>query len=81
MNSCELEEKQGALVPLAPEYEECRLKNLSRPDRKREVLGIKLGENVVSSGEGYIQLSLDNSFADYGPQKLTSFLYCRKPLL
>lgn len=55
----------------------CFLTNLSRPDIKREVVAIELGDQFRVTGEGYIKISLDNSFADYGPTRLTSFLYCR----
>ncbi|GEM_PF-6281935 len=58
-------------------YEEnCFLTNLSRPDVKREVVAIELGDQFRVTGEGYIRISLDNSFAEYGPTRLTSFLYC-----
>ncbi len=55
----------------------CFLSNLSRPEVKREVVAIEFGDQFKVTGEGYIRISLDNSFAEYGPTRLTSFLYCR----
>ena len=77
MNSCELEGMGEDLRPIDPKAWECTLRNISRPNTDREVVKVQFGEEFRVTGEGYIRLSLDNSFADYGPQRMTSFLYCR----
>jgi len=66
------------LRPVDPSLANCTLKNWSRPDTERQVIGIYVKSAFLEKGEGYVKLSLDNEFADYGPQRLTSFVYCRE---
>ncbi len=76
--NCTLEsDAVGVYHPISLDHSNCFLVNLSRPDVERELVYIKEVEKLRERGAGYIRVGLDNSFAQYGPLVLTSFLYCR----
>ncbi len=75
---CAFKKEGNTFFPIKADLEKCQLKNLSRIDKLRVVVGLDLGQKVLEKGQGYIKLSLDNSFAEYGPKKITSFIFCRR---
>ena len=77
--ACELtlsQEAKSTFHPTNPESENCSLANLSRSNQQREIISVELLKNTSQGLSGYLKIELDNSFADYGPNSLKSFLYC-----
>lgn len=76
--ACLLSEKDhGVFTVVNPESDNCFLMNLSRPDWERGLISIELRDELFRGRAGYMKVELDNSLADYGPETLKSFLYCR----
>lgn len=73
----DLDTNEEQFIPIMPEVSHCQLTNFSRPNQMRKLIALDLMDKVTQGQNGYIRITLDNRFADYGPATLTSFLYCR----
>ena len=63
--------------PINPYDDNCYLINKSRPQTKRKLIKMTVSESLKLNKRGYLKVKIDNSFAEYGPDALTSFIYCQ----